>query len=78
MGCLTLLVAVALSDLLSFFHAQSPSLFDHELSAGAEATASSFVVCSCVEGEEAMLLEAAGVGFAVLAAAAAASSLEQV
>jgi hypothetical protein len=63
--------AVALSVLLSFFHAQSPSVFDHELSAGAEVTISSFLVCSCVE---ALPTGAAGGGVAVLVEAAAAAS----
>lgn len=67
--------ADAVSVLLSFFHAHSPSTFDHELSAGADATASSFLACSCAEGGGATALDATGTGFVVLEAAAAASSL---
>lgn len=46
-------------------------MFDHELSAGAEVTISSFLVCSCVE---ALPTGAAGGGVAVLVEAAAAAS----
>jgi hypothetical protein len=58
----------------SFFHAQSPNVSDHELSAGAEATASSFLACCCSDVGDAVALAVMGAGLAVLEAAAAAAA----
>jgi hypothetical protein len=58
---------------VSCFHAQSPSIFDHELSAGADATISALAcVCSGVGGNTAL---EATVEPALSDAVAAASSL---
>jgi hypothetical protein len=74
----SILFATGAGSFTSFFHAQSPSVFDHELSAGADATASSFLACVCADVGEAVVLAATGTGLAVLEAAAAASSLDDV
>jgi hypothetical protein len=55
-----MLFATGAGPFTSFFHAQSPNVFAHELSAGAEATASSFLACSCSDVGEARVLAAVG------------------
>jgi hypothetical protein len=53
-------------------------MFDHELSAGAEVTASPLLACSGSEGGGVTAPDAMGVGFTVRDAVAAASSLIRV
>lgn len=74
----SVLFAIGAGTLTSFFHAQKPSLLDHELSAGAEAMASAFVACTCSGAGEAAPLVAMRAGLAVLEAAISASSLSKV